>query len=166
SLIINTDLGQMLEFTRQYDQAIEQMHKTIDLDPSFVNAHFVMADAYLGMGLYKEAVTEYRAINTIMGSDFSLAQSAYAHALAGNGTEAVKELKALIQSRRPQASLPFSLAMIYSALGEKDQAFKWLTTAYEQRDSDIIYLKADPRLDGLRYDRRYSELLRRLVLNP
>lgn len=65
------------------------------------------------------------------------------------------------QSKRSYVS-PYGIAMIYVGLGDKVQAFTWLQKAHEERTWDLVYLKVDPKLDSLRTDPRFAELLRRL----
>ena len=59
----------------------------------------------------------------------------------------------------------YSVAAIHAALGQTDQAFTWLERAYEEHDSWMDYLGLDPRLDGLRADPRFADLLRRMKLS-
>jgi hypothetical protein len=59
---------------------------------------------------------------------------------------------------------PYSIAVIHTGLGDKEQAFAWLNRAYEERDNWLIYLKVEPRLDPLRSDVRFADLLRRVGL--
>ena len=59
----------------------------------------------------------------------------------------------------------YTLALIYAGLSKRDQAFEWLTKAYEDRDEHLTWgLASDPRLDSLRGDRRFAELMRRVGL--
>jgi len=59
------------------------------------------------------------------------------------------------------------MAVIHAGLGEKDQAWAWFDKAYEERASWLSQeFKADPRLDSLRSDPRYQDLLRRMGLPP
>jgi hypothetical protein len=58
----------------------------------------------------------------------------------------------------------FDSAIIYAGLGQRDQAFEWLEKPYKERSSWLAYLKADPRLDPLRSDPRFQELLLRVGL--
>ena len=63
--------------------------------------------------------------------------------------------------------MPWSgVAAIYAALDRKDEAFAELDKAYEERDSWMDYLGLDPRLDGLRADRRFADLMQRMKLEP
>jgi adenylate cyclase len=55
-------------------------------------------------------------------------------------------------------------AGIYSGLNDKDEAFRLLEKAFEQRLPDMQYLGIDPLFYGLRSDTRYADLLRRLGL--
>ena len=61
---------------------------------------------------------------------------------------------------------PYSIAILYTGLGDTDQAFAWLNRAYEERDNWLNYLKVEPRLDPLRSDARFADLLRRAGLAP
>ena len=62
-------------------------------------------------------------------------------------------------------AVPFSFALIYTGLGDRDQAFTWLEKAYETRDPQLPnWFKVDPRLEGLRADPRGADLLRRIGL--
>jgi hypothetical protein len=61
---------------------------------------------------------------------------------------------------------PYSIAVIYLGLGDKEQAFAWLNRAYQERDNWLIYLNVEPRLDPLRSDPRFTDLLRRVGLSP
>jgi hypothetical protein len=56
--------------------------------------------------------------------------------------------------------MPYHIATIYAALGDKDQAFVWLQKAYDERDDRLILLKVDPFWDSLRSDPRYANLVR------
>lgn len=58
------------------------------------------------------------------------------------------------------------MALIYVGLGEKDLAFTWLEKAYEERSFELSFIKAEPRMDGLRSDPRFRDLLRRMGLPP
>jgi hypothetical protein len=62
--------------------------------------------------------------------------------------------------------MPYHIATIYNALGDKDQAFGWLQKAYDERDDRLMLLKADPSWDGLRSDPRYAGLVRGIGLSP
>ena len=73
-----------------------------------------------------------------------------------------------IETRKAQRKTGYSsayeIATLYADLGDKDQAFKWLNTAYQERDPGLLNLKTDFRLDPLRSDPRLAELVRKVGL--
>ncbi|HEY0348069.1 MAG TPA: protein kinase, partial [Pyrinomonadaceae bacterium] len=79
----------------------------------------------------------------------------------GKGGEAKKAIDELKQSSKQRYVSSYYLALIYAALGEKNLAFEWLENAYKERSDLLIYLKVDPRLDSLRSDARFTDLIRR-----
>jgi hypothetical protein len=87
----------------------------------------------------------------------------HVHAVSGQREEAVKLAREL--SRRPGVST-YNLAVIYAGLADKEQALVWLERAYTERSSWLTLLKTDPRLDGLRPDPRFQDLMRRVGLVP
>jgi tetratricopeptide (TPR) repeat protein len=94
-----------------------------------------------------------------------IAALGHAYAIAGKRNEAQKildELNELITKQRYVS--PYSMALVYVGLGEKDEAFSWLERAYNERDESFIHLKVDPRLDPLRADARFTNWLSLLKL--
>ena len=73
--------------------------------------------------------------------------------------QALNSLKRLSETCYVQSNL---IALVFTALGETDEAFRWLERAYEERDEDLCLLKIDPRFDSLRDDRRFQSLLERV----
>lgn len=95
-----------------------------------------------------------------------LACLGHAYALSGMKDEAqeiIGELNRL--STRCYVS-PANIALIYTGLGERDQAFQWLEKAYEDRSWWLVFLKTDPRFDSIRSDPRLADLLQRVDLTP
>ena len=88
----------------------------------------------------------------------------HAYAAANQRTEAEGILRQLTAASKTRYVPPYPTAVIYAGLGQKDEAFAWLEKAFDERDSWLDYVGLDPRLDGLRSDPRFLELLRRLKL--
>ena len=89
----------------------------------------------------------------------------HAYVASGKKTEAQRILAELGQQKQRYVS-PYTVATIYAGLGEKDQAFKWLEKAFEERDIWLMNLKVDPVLKNLRADQRFANLLQRIGLTP
>ena len=166
SLIINAIAGYVCYFASEYDQAIDHCQKALELDPNFATAHYFIGWVYERKGMYGEAIAELQKARTLSGNIDFLAVLGHAYAVSGRTKQARKildEVKAF--SERAYVS-PYVLALIYMGLGEKDQAFAWLETAFTERAINLVVLKVDPRYDGLRDDPRFNDLLRRIGLEP
>ena len=165
SLPLNAHLAWHYVYARQYDQAIEQCRRTIEMDANYPQAHDFLGGAYEQKGMYEEAFTEVQKAISLSGDSVHIrAELGHAYAVAGKGGEALKimdELKGL--SKETYVS-PYDVAAIYVGLGQKDQAFDWLEKAYQERSDWLRYLKVDPRIDPLRSDLRFPDLVRRVGL--
>lgn len=166
SLIISTNVGWLFYFARQYDQAIEQYGKTLEMDPNFFPARIKLAYAYAQKGMYEEAISEFQKAGDNSGGSPFLADLGYAYAIAGKSAEAEKVLDELEGEAAKRYISPFDIAIFYTGLGEKDRAFGWLEKAYEDRNGTLAWLKVDPKLDSLRSDPRFTNLLLRVGLVP
>ena len=148
SLIISTDVGEMYFFARQYDRAIEQSKKTLELDPNFDLAIRLLGWAYLQKGMHQEAITELQRAVHLSGRRDSTALLGYAYAVVGMRDEAKKVLSELKEMEKRSYVAPFEISLVYTGLNEKDQAFTWLEKAYDDRSGSLILLNADPHQMG------------------
>ncbi|HSB07938.1 MAG TPA: protein kinase [Blastocatellia bacterium] len=165
SLIINTSLGRALHCARRYDEAIEQLRKTVDLDPNFAEAHFHLALAYEGKRSYDDAIRELERYIELSGDKSMKAWIGRIFAESGRKQQGMKALEEVIElSKRGQLS-PYFVATLYAALGDRERAFEWLEKLYRERNYYVVFLNADPALDGLRGDPRFADLLQRIGLD-
>ncbi len=165
SLVINCDVGIRYYFARQYDQAVEQYLKTLEMDSNFPIAHIWLGRAYEQKGMYKQAVAEYQKKVTILSRDEPRETAPeHAYRVSGLGGVLRRQLEELEKMSEKRYVSPLDIASIHTRLGEQDQAFEWLEKAYEQRFSLMPWLKLDPSLDSLRSDPRFNALLRKIGL--
>ncbi len=176
SLIINTDVACALYYARRFDDSIRQCRWVLEAEPNFVTAHFRIGLAYEQLGRYAEAVeafqsaialsaddTKASAVAAFKGGADARASLAHTYALQG-AREAARGILSELEEHAGHAYVPpHDIAMIYSALGEKDKAFEWLRLAYQERFSLLVLLELDPRFDSLRADPRFRNLLSRIV---
>jgi TolB-like protein/DNA-binding winged helix-turn-helix (wHTH) protein/Tfp pilus assembly protein PilF len=165
SLVINFELGLTFYYDRDYDQAIEQLQKTLELDPNFPAVHHFLPAAYEQKGMYVEAIAGFKkAIPLTAGSESTLSKAGlgYVYAVTGKKSEARTLLDELKQHSAQEYVSATSVALIYAGLGEKDQAFAWLEKAYEQRAFQLQWINLEPRWDSLRSDPRFQNLMRRI----
>ena len=161
SLPINTDVGAIHYFAREYDQAIDQYRKTVELDSNFDRAHFWLAAAYEQKQRYDEAIAEYRiAIELSRGSLEAHASLGHAYARAGRRDEALLIFEELNRDSSSKYVSPYDLAIINLGLGDSEAAIKWLDRACDEHAGLMIYLTVDPRLDVISSGARFKALLR------
>ena len=160
SLIINTNLGRTYFLARQYDKAIEQYRKTLEMDASFPRAHERLQEAYEQKGMYAEAIADVEKINPEFGSRL---RAAYEKSGVAGYWQTRIDLDRESQSAYVSA---YFTAVKYASLGDKDRAFESLEKAYHERDTWLVHLKVDPMLDSLRSDPRYARLLTGMNLAP
>jgi hypothetical protein len=61
---------------------------------------------------------------------------------------------------------PYDIALIYTGLGDKSLALEWLEKAYKDHSTRLGWIKVEPRLDSLRGEPRFQDILRRMHLTP
>ena len=167
SLIINVAVGWALYFARRYDEAIEQLRRTVELDPNYPVTYWILGLLFRKTGSYELAITEgEKGVTLSEGSPLMRAALAHTLATAGRTKEAIQildDLKALANQRYVA---PYFFAGIHIGLAENARAMKYLEKCYEEHSHWLIYLHIDPSMDGLRDNPGFQSLLRRLGLPP
>jgi TolB-like protein/DNA-binding winged helix-turn-helix (wHTH) protein/Tfp pilus assembly protein PilF len=166
SLISSSHLGWILYLAGRNDEAIEQCTRILDLDSNFFPALRYRGLAYAQKGMYREAINDFQKAVKLSGSSLMLAVLGQGYAASGQKAQAQQVLNELRDLQDKRYVSPYTVAGIYAGLGDKDQAFKWLEKAFDERDIWIVNLKVDPVFSKLRSDRRFPELLFRTGLRP
>ena len=165
SLLINTTMGFPYYFSGEYDKALEQYLKSLDMNSEFGLTYASIGDVYVHKGMYAEALSQYRKAISLLGENPDLLSSlAYAYAQSGDKAVAIKASNELMKLSQQRYISPLALAVIELGLGNKESALKWLEEAYEKRSNRIAFLKVNPVFDSLRYDHRFISLLARIGL--
>jgi len=112
--------------------------------------------------MYTEAFAEYQKLQQIAPVHPLTIQLVHIYAAAGRRMEAIDGLREL--AKAGLSDTPYDTATMYALLGDTNNAFEWLKTGLEHRDVDMIFLKADPLVDGLRADTRFQAVLAQLNL--
>jgi serine/threonine protein kinase/Tfp pilus assembly protein PilF len=163
SIVANSDYGQYLISAGQFPKALEQARKMLDLAPP--TGHDLMGLAYEQMGDLSRAIAEYQIEVRDRNRFFvSLTDLAHAYAVAGDKPQALKLLAELQELSKRRIVDSFEFAIVYAGLGDKDRAFEFLDKGYDERPSNLESLKFEPRMNPLRSDPRYQELLLRMGL--
>jgi TolB-like protein len=148
-------------FSRQYDQVLSLVKTVRGLDINPPDWSFLLGDVYAEKGMYAESISEF--LKSGNGPD-SLGHLGNAYARAGKDAAARKTIVQLENNVAKDGVGRYEIALVYTGLGEKQEAFKWLEEAYNAHDVGLVYLKIDPCLDPLRSDARFDDLLRRVGL--
>jgi len=160
----NTDLGELLDYTRNYDAAIEQLHRTLKMDPSFILARQLLGVSYVWKGLLPEAATELSTVSKSAGNRGFLPTLGMAFAKSGKIAQAKAIEHEVEGSLKPGAVRLYTLVCLYATLGEKNKAFAVLEEAYKERQGSLILVKVDPALDPLRSEPRFAKLVQKVGL--
>jgi serine/threonine protein kinase/tetratricopeptide (TPR) repeat protein len=165
SLIINVAVGWAFYNDRRYDEAIEQLRRTIELDPNYPVTYWILGLLLRKTGCYELAVSEgEKGVKLSGGSPMMRAALAHTFGAAGRTNEAVQMLDELKELAKHRYVAPHFFAGIYIGLGENDRAIEYLEKSYEEHCHWLIYLHMDPSMDALRENPRFQSLLQRVGL--
>jgi serine/threonine protein kinase/tetratricopeptide (TPR) repeat protein len=154
-------------WARQYDDAILECKKVANEDPTIAYTHVCLAQAYWAKHRYPQVVGEWKVYGQLSSdrreSDFASAmeQGFRSGGWKGALTKGIEDRQT---QRKTGYASAYQIAILYADLGDKNQAFQWLNTAYQERDSYLMGLKTDFQLEPLRSDPRFAELVRKVGL--
>jgi TolB-like protein/Tfp pilus assembly protein PilF len=164
SLIIATDNGAILYYSRQYDRAIEQFRAVLEMEPSFPRAHFVLY-AYVQKGRFADALADIENWRRTDDAPLTWAEEAYVYGRWGQPEHARRALKKFEELRQERHLDPGQgLLSAYLGMGDKDRVFAVLEKACAERSNVLATLRVEPNYDTLRSDPRFQDLLRRVGL--
>jgi adenylate cyclase len=164
SPVISATVFEEYYLARQYERAIDQCRKAMEVEPGFPLIHYSFGLAYIQKGMLAEAAAVLRkAVSGATEPDFK-AVLAYAYAISGQKDRARRIYKEfLVGSKNRHLPAPH-LALINVGFGNKDLAFKQLAEACGTKAEPMKHLMVDPLYDSLRSDARYLPLLKRIGL--
>jgi tetratricopeptide (TPR) repeat protein len=172
SRAITLEVGQVYIAARKYDEAMAVLKKLANENPTYPDAHFWLCIAYWGKQMYSRVIEEYKIAaqlsNNRNNSEFASALEEGYRSASWKGalTKGIETLKA---QRKTDPSSTYGggywIPFMYGQMGEKDQAFRWLDTAYQEREEALVGLKTDFQVDPLRSDPRFADLMRKVGLS-
>jgi len=155
-------------YARRYEDAEALCRKALESAPRDEAASLLLADVYGLMNRPAEGLSLVLAAVDPQGPPRGRAGLARAFAAAGKRDEALRIVARLVPATAasPDGSLAFDLGLIFASLGMREEAFRWLETAAAARAPALRHLRDDPRLDALRGDSRYLDLVKKLDSPP
>jgi eukaryotic-like serine/threonine-protein kinase len=166
SPIKNVAVGWALYLDRRNDDAIEELQRTVELDPNFPITYWILGLVHRKMGRFELALAEgEKGVTLSGGSPLLRAALAQTFGTAGRREEAIQILDDLAKQAKQKYVPSYFFAGIHIGLGEDDRAIEYLEKSYEERSHWLIYLHLDPSMDGLRSDPRFQNVLGRIGLS-
>jgi len=165
SPIISFGQGQNYAQDHQFDKAIEICKKVIADNPTFGRGHDCLAYAYWGKREYPQVIQESKTAAQLKGDkNYAEFASALEAGFRSDGWLGAlrKAIEVLLAQRKTGYISSYTIAGLYADLGDKDHAFEWLNTAYQEHDTNLVTLRTDFHFDSLRSAPRYAELVRRI----
>jgi tetratricopeptide (TPR) repeat protein len=167
SPIITETVGLVQTTARKYDDAIATCQKLATDYPTFAQAHICLAHAYWAKGMYPQVVQEFNLLGQLNRNpkdiEFAAALEQGFHSAGWKGA-LTKGIEVRHAQRKASYWSAYDIADLYAGLGDKDEVFRWLNAAYEERDYQMEGLRTDPLLDSLHSDPRFAELVRKVGL--
>jgi DNA-binding winged helix-turn-helix (wHTH) protein/Flp pilus assembly protein TadD len=164
SLLANRELGRAFYWNHKYDEAIANFQHTIELDPYWARGHTGLGMALVAEKDYAGGIREFQEARKLSGPDAYLdGLIAYSEIMGGNAKAARRTLADLTDPSQHRYVPAFSVALVYLALNQKEQAMDWLEKAYKDRSTYMVYAKVDPLLSPLRNEPRFIALISRMV---
>ncbi|HEX6849523.1 MAG TPA: tetratricopeptide repeat protein, partial [Chitinophagaceae bacterium] len=157
--LFHLNLGNILSHAGKPAEAKTYYNKALELNPQFQRAHLYMGRDYLVAGKNELALKEMQLENLEVFRTFGLALAYHALGKTNEANAALKDF-----TDKFQHEWNYLLAELYAFRNEKDKAFQWLETAYQNNDGWLVFLKGDPLMKNLRGDQRYISFMERMNL--
>jgi serine/threonine protein kinase/Tfp pilus assembly protein PilF len=154
-------LGELYRVAGRYEEAIAEAQRAMEINPNYPIAYRVLGSTYLDMGMVEEAVATHRKMVEVAPQwSYHLART---YAMVGREDEA-REILAEWEKKEPSPSVAHALVVMNTALGNVDEAFRWLN--YEPSHAWTPWVRVGPKYKPLHSDPRFNELLRKMNLPP
>lgn len=157
--MINALVGQFYLQAEWYDKALQQLQHTLDIAPDFWVAHQTIGKVYERTRRYDDALRHYQLALKGSGTNVEpLSMIGHLYGVSGREKEARVVIDRLLAIRGERYFSAAKMALPYAAIGDEDEAFRWLRTACEERDVSLIFLHVNPRWGPIKGDSRWREI--------
>lgn len=162
---VHATRAQAYYFGREFERAIEECEKALQLDPKHFMLHYILGRAYRRLGQGAKAIMQLKAAQKSSGEmPLAGAVLGLAYAVSGRKDETQQVIDAFNAAARKRYIPPTYFGILYAGLGDKDQALAWLEKAYEERADLLTWLNVEPMMDEVRGDPRFLALIKRIGL--
>lgn len=157
--------GQYFYLRGQNGNAVDQLNKTLGMQPDYPPAHELLGMVYEQEGRTNEAIAEIQKAIDLSGGMYGLGSLGHVYARVGRNSDAQKMLLSLAEQSSRTYISPYQLGLVHAGLGEKEKAVDDLERAYAERSLPAPFLRFDPRLNNLRAEPRFQDFARRIGLS-
>ncbi len=158
-----TNVGLMLYFAKRFDEAVVQFRRALELDANYFTAHFWMGNVLAHLGRHREALVALDQAHRLSGGQpIVLAAEGYVQGRSKNHVLARAYVDKLETAASRQYVPAYFLALVHLGLDDRNEAFRWLERAFEERSGWMARLKVEPWMDELRGDPRFAALMQRV----
>ena len=144
---------------RRFDLAEAQCRRSIAVQDNVI-ARLYLGFTYIALGRLDEGVAELERTSRFSNNGGAWAALAYGYAMAGRREEALSLVREITTTQTRGGTVPYRIAAVHLALGDRDSAILWLRRDYAERGNWMNQLKVDPVMDPLRADPRFGALMR------
>jgi len=162
--MIAADAAWVFYLKRDYDQFLEQAKAAVELAPNYWLGHLQLGLAYEKKGDFVRALQELEEARRMDNNSAVLEMLAGTYAAAGRPDEARRITEEMVERSQKRYICAYEVATTYAGLKDRESAFLWLRKSLDERADCSPWIAADPKLDPLRTDPRFQDLLRRLGL--
>ncbi len=167
SIIMDMAAAQVHLYAGHYDRVLEQCQRALDLNPKFFLAYYFRGRAYVGKGMLPQALAEFQKASALFPDNPTLMMAlGGTYALLGDKAHAQSYLTALENLSEHRYVPAVYMMGVASAMDDRDEAFRWLDQAVEDRCDYVIYLGHEPGIDKLRADPRFRDFVHHVGLMP
>lgn len=151
---------------RDYERAVQESKKAMELDPDYFMPHFILGRAYARLGKASEALAELKH-KTDSAEEIPLMAAALGLAYGTGGhTKQTQKIAQTFAAYAKKRYIPATyFGMLYAGLGDWEQALDWLEKAYEERADGLTWINVEPMFDGLRQQPRFQTLVKKMGLS-
>lgn len=156
---IRVGMAIVLHLARRRGEAIAQAQLALDFEPEFFPAYVFLGIGYLEQCGTRKGLEALRTAAAFSDAPWTLGYLGYGYAVAGSHRDAHALLEELHRRAEADYVSPYAFALIYTGLGEKDKALRFLAQVYEERSELLGFVKNGPEFDTLRAEKRFIALM-------
>jgi serine/threonine protein kinase len=146
------------------DEAVVEGQRTLQLDPNYFYLDSTLAAAYREKGNFPEAIALYTKAQE--ATRLPSSGLAITYVRMHEETEARNILAQLVKAREKRYVSAPLIAAVSTALGDKEEAFRWLERAYDEHSGVLQWIAFVPEFRALHSDARFPDLLQRTSASP